>query len=200
MHSFKITPDSLFRGRGCPKCANNVKKTTEQYKTELLETTKGEYELRSKYKNNQTDVIILHKKCGNEYPVKPLNFTKGRRCPFCVRTGTTEKHIFKMLKSIYGEKARPQVYFEDLVSDSGVYLRYDISLNLSGKTYLIEYNGEQHYKPMRYRNAMKKFMLTQKHDKMKRSYAFKHGYVYVEIPYDKDWEAILRDYGIRVKI
>lgn len=198
--TFETIPESIFRGRGCNLCAKNTTKTTMDFSQEIELLTGGEYELKSEYLNNNTHVEILHTTCGNSYKVRPLNFTKGRRCPMCVTKGRTEKEIYKVLKNAYGKEVKSQFFFKDLKSAKGVYLRYDILLNLNGIKYLIEYNGEQHYKPMRYRNALEKFELTKLHDKMKRQHAEKNGYVFIEIPHYEDWSEVLERYNIKVKI
>ena len=57
--------------------------TTEDFKKTIFELTGDEFELLSEYKTAKTKVLMRHKKCGNEFEIKPDNFKCGNRCPFC---------------------------------------------------------------------------------------------------------------------
>ena len=85
-YEWRIRPENFLKGDRCPKCAGNARKTTEIFKKEVHDTTKGEYTLISEYKNSSSDVKIRHnsKNCNFfEYKVLPLNFYHGDRCPKC---------------------------------------------------------------------------------------------------------------------
>jgi hypothetical protein len=57
---------------------------------------------------------------------------------------------------------------------------------------LIEFQGEQHYRPMRYRNAEIKFERVKKNDRFKKNWARRNGYRLIVIPYTvKDIPAFL---------
>ena len=186
MKEVVTTPNNLLMGRGCNICANNQVLNTISFAKKLKEKTNSEYELVSEYVNSATHVKVKHLLCGNIYSVIPNNIIRGRRCPFCAQRGVTEREIFNELKKLYGNGVNRQVYFNDLTSNNGVYLRYDIELLLGSKKYMIEYNGEQHYTPMRYKNAQEKFKTTKKHDEMKKEYAIKKGYEFIVIRFDED--------------
>ena len=47
----------------------------------------------------------------------------------------------------------------------------------------IEYNGEQHYKPIDKFGGMDSFKTQQEHDKIKRNYCLEHNITLLEIPY-----------------
>lgn len=85
--SWKITPDNVLRGHGCPQCAGNRRKTTEQYKAEL--ESKGIfYKALEEYINDSTP--ILHQcPCPNEYKWKtsPGSILSGKGCPKCADYG-----------------------------------------------------------------------------------------------------------------
>lgn len=86
-HTWNTLPTSLLQGHGCPKCANNTKKTTEQFEQEVFALVKNEYEVLGEYVNTNTKVKMKHNNssCSNyEYEVRPLAFLyKEARCPKC---------------------------------------------------------------------------------------------------------------------
>ena len=47
----------------------------------------------------------------------------------------------------------------------------------------IEYNGEQHYKPINKFGGADSFKIQQEHDKIKRNYCLEHNITLLEIPY-----------------
>ena len=92
-YKWKVTPNSLLRGHGCPICAGNQKKTTGKYKLELA-TINPDIEVLGEY--DTANVHILHKckKDGCEWMATPTNILSGGMCPMC--TGniawTTERY------------------------------------------------------------------------------------------------------------
>ena len=66
-------------------------------------------------------------------------------------------------------------------------LRFDFSLEFRGKVVcLIEYQGEQHYKPVDMFGGQEGFLLRQKHDKMKALYCVRNNIPLFYIRYDED--------------
>ena len=53
---------------------------------------------------------------------------------------------------------------------------------------VIEYNGEQHYRPNVFFGGIKGFKLTQKRDKLKKDYCNDNGIKFEEIRFDEDIE------------
>ena len=51
--------------------------------------------------------------------------------------------------------------------------------------YIIEFDGEQHYKPIDYFGGQEALIATQKRDQIKNSYCFNHNIPIIRIPYDK---------------
>ena len=50
---------------------------------------------------------------------------------------------------------------------------------------MIEYDGEQHFRPIEYFGGQKKFELQQKHDTIKNEYCKNNGIPLLRIPYFK---------------
>ena len=85
-YEWYITPNSILRGNGCPKCAGNIQKTTEQFKADLNKQYGNEYTVLGEYKNSHTKILVRHncEKCNyHEWKVTPHSILSGRSCPVC---------------------------------------------------------------------------------------------------------------------
>ena len=74
--------DSLFKGHGCPKCAGNIKKTTEQYKQELKDKN-IQVECLGEYVNGHTKILhrcLIH---NIEWDITPHDILDGCGCYMC---------------------------------------------------------------------------------------------------------------------
>ncbi|WP_321834943.1 hypothetical protein [Clostridium butyricum] len=81
-YKWKTNPEPLWNGHGCPKCSNNMKKTTEQFKKEVYELVKDEYEVLGEYKSTHTPILLKHNICGNTFSMSPKSFLyDNQRCP-----------------------------------------------------------------------------------------------------------------------
>jgi len=181
-NEYMVTPKEFLRGRRCPKCYGNPRKTTEEFYSEVRDLTLGEYELLSEYKNNREDVTIKHLKCGNTYIVRPHDFLEGNRCPFC-RESRGEKLIEYTLKQLEQKYTR-QKYFKECKRANQVknsYLRFDFYL--PSYNVLIEYDGEQHFHPIVWFGGEDKFKDQQERDNIKNKFAQENGIELVRYPY-----------------
>lgn len=88
---YKVLPSGILNGNKCPNCSRNKKKNTEEFKMEISNLVKDEYELLSQYTNAITKVTIKHNKCNNIYHVTPSNFLTGYRCPKCASEEVARK-------------------------------------------------------------------------------------------------------------
>ena len=80
---YYVRASAFLYGTRCPKCANNIKRTTEDFKNKIYELVGDEYTLKSEYISNHKKVTLLHNVCNNEYQVTRVILTTGRRCPYC---------------------------------------------------------------------------------------------------------------------
>lgn len=81
-HIWKVAPYVILRGDGCPKCAGNAKKTTQEYITELLNINPN-VEVLGEYINATTPIAHKCKIDQNIWYVAPSNILKGTGCPLC---------------------------------------------------------------------------------------------------------------------
>lgn len=80
--------DIIYDNNKCPKCAGNIKKTTEQFKKEVFDIFGNEYVVMSEYVNSNTDIIIKHnvEYCNHIYQVTPRNLIHDQnKCPKCYK-------------------------------------------------------------------------------------------------------------------
>ena len=73
-HKYKISPDNLLRGKGCPECRQNKLKEQRTHKSKDIQskvnkTLGDEYDYIGGYKNSKGNITIKHKKCGNTYQI-----------------------------------------------------------------------------------------------------------------------------------
>lgn len=102
-YEWEVEASSFLRGTRCPLCANQVV-TGTSFAQHVKILTKGEYEMvnSSSYVNNRTKVEIRHKKCGNIWGIKTVDFNRGYRCPKCAHK-QDPKIFSNWFRKIYGK-------------------------------------------------------------------------------------------------
>ena len=124
--------------------------------------------------------------CGNEKEVMGSNLVSGftHSCG-CTTESTGEKYTERILNEL-SVRYKTHVSFSDLTGMGNYPLSYDFGIyNDSDElSFLIEYQGIQHYKPVDYFGGEDSFEVQQMHDELKREYANKYMNVpLLEIPY-----------------
>lgn len=74
--------------------------------------------------------------------------------------------------------------YDDLLGVGGNCLSYDFYIRWNNCEWLIEYQGQQHYRPVDYFGGDSKFDIQLEHDARKRAYAQKLGILLIEISYE----------------
>lgn len=188
-HKWKQAPDGLLQGSGCPKCAKKRQhdkqaKSNEQFLEELFNANPMLLPLEPYY-NDHTKIKIkclVHDYVWSVAPNKILRKHTG--CPKC-NMYNNEQKIAKFFEQM-NYHIMPQKRYKDCKDKYT--LPFDIyvkELNL-----LIEYQGEQHYKPvcrgsMTNEEALEQLQITQYHDKIKFDYCNDNNIPLICIPY---WE------------
>lgn len=189
-----IAPTNALKGSHCPECwkrqiGDKNRKTPEQYVQDVknmhmyiepMEDYVGAY------------IPILHKcsVCGAIWKPIPHNILGGRGCPGCVQS-YKEQQISKWLfehNIIYS----PQYTFSDCVYKK--MLPFDFYL--PDYNMCIEYDGEQHYKPIDfsgngYEYAVEQLQIIKLRDSIKTEYCMSNNIVLLRIPYWEDIEDVL---------
>lgn len=178
-HEFERQANDFVKSKGkCPYCSHRII-TTEMYNKFIEEETNGEYSLISEYINDSTKVLIRHNSCGFIYKIKPTYFKQeGTICPKCKRFNSKgEKAIINYLE-LYNISYEREYRFKELA-----HYPFDFKINFQNQIYLIEFQGEQHYKPKDFFGGENGFKLQQERDKIKKNFCQEHGYNLIEIPY-----------------
>ncbi|WP_206459459.1 hypothetical protein [Anaerovorax sp. IOR16] len=196
------TPNSLLHGKsGCSEC-NKIKsynaqvKSNETFLKQLKEINPNLFPLE-KYYNYNTKIkvrCLIHNYDWYVAPAKILNSKTG--CPkYAIYTG--ENKIDEILNK-WGYNSEAQKTFKDC-KDKYVlpFDRYLTDFNI-----LIEYDGEGHYKPIRYgsmsdKEAEEQLKYVKLHDSIKNKYCEENDIPLIRIPY---WEKDDMEYFLWCKL
>lgn len=124
-------------------------------------------------------------RCGKIYWERDSNLLHSNHvcCPECrEKRSILEEAIATYLKNksiIYTYEKK----FIDMRGINNGYMSYDFYIEASNKIYVIEAQGEQHYRPVERFGGEKQFKIQQEHDRRKRQYAKDHDFELIEIPY-----------------
>jgi very-short-patch-repair endonuclease len=183
-HGFFLQqPQFHINGSGCPKCsiieqhAKQKKTTKEVIRDSIL--THGDLYDYSKLKviDTKTEVIIICKKHG-EFLQTPNNHQRGNGCPNC-NSSKGEEKIKKILTN-NNIKFQQQYRFKGLQSIRS--LKCDFYL--PKHKIVIEFNGRQHYEPVRAFGGKIAFIESQERDKIKRLFLKENNIRLLEIHYE----------------
>lgn len=81
-YEYKVSPNSLCRGVGCPKCVGLAKKTTEEFKNEMYYIN-PKIAVLGEYTNSKGKILVRCKDCNNEWYSTPNSLLCGRGCGKC---------------------------------------------------------------------------------------------------------------------
>jgi hypothetical protein len=181
---FFETPKHHLDGHGCKKCSKNFMDTeTFIRKSRKIHGDVYDYS-QTKYVNSKEKVLISCKDHGPFY-VTPGEHLRGSGCPVC-NGSMGEKIIYNFLKN-NSIKFEYQKTFEWLKNRKHMYIDFFIpKMNVA-----IEYQGKQHFTPVRYSNKTEKELLKEyktivKRDKIKEKLCLEHGINVEYISYTDD--------------
>ena len=192
--SFK-EPYDVIRGRGCVQCG--LEKLSKQARTPKDVFIEGLY---NKYKDislvsgytAKTEYANFHCDLCDADWVDIAWYVEKRGCPRCNGI-SIESKIGEILQH-YKINYIPQYSFSDCKDQRSLPFDYYIpEYNI-----LIEYDGEQHYKPVNFggisdEKASENLKITQQHDRIKTNYCIKNQIPLIRIPYwnKNDLEKVL---------
>jgi len=170
---FLQTPNMHILGSGCPKCAG-LNKTLDEHIFEFKKVHGNKYDYsKVRYKNNKTKIEIICPEHGSFWKT-PNGHKMGFMCPSCNNSRGEEK-IREFLESnniIYKMENR----FKDLNK-----LPFDFyleELNIA-----VEFDGEQHFKAIKFFGGEEGLKKTQERDKIKNDYCKNNNIELIRIPY-----------------
>ncbi|KAF6620426.1 DUF2726 domain-containing protein [Paenibacillus sp. EKM102P] len=199
LHEYLVSPASFLgtknrNGSRCPNCFKNEKKTTEEFREELLNTVGDDYQVIGEYLGANTKIDVLHIPCGRTYRPTPSNLIRGdSRCP-CINEKKGEARIVDYLSSSTLNFIRQ---YSNPNCKHKIALRFDFAIfdGYNEPICLIEFDGKQHYEPIEYFGGIKTFKLQQKKDKIKDNYCESHNIPLIRIKYTEfdNIESILNE-------
>ena len=141
---FWQTPHHHLHGFGCSKCSGNKKLTTEEFieKAQNIHGDKYDYS-KVEYVNNHTKICIICPEHG-EFWQTPNSHLNGRGCPKC-KIPLLEKKVEKILKNNRINYIHQYHNCEQFGLQSLDFYLPDYNIG-------IECQGEQHFRPVRYRS------------------------------------------------
>jgi very-short-patch-repair endonuclease len=144
--------------------------------------------------HDKKNILIVDCKNKNheQYEVNFLNFYHGKtRCPICNLSKGEEK-VREVLTNHNIQFIREHS-INGLKGINGRKLRFDFYLELNNEHIVIEYDGEQHFKP---KFGEYEFDRTRRNDTIKNEYCSKNNIRLLRIPYKKfdNIEEIIKDF------
>lgn len=202
---FYNTPSHLKNGQGCCKCkSEKIKNNFIMSNNEFISRLNRLFpniKAISEYNGSHNKVYVFCKKCQMKFTIIPNNaFTRGIKCnckqEFKISHG--ELRIFNYLFESQ-IKFDFQKSYDELLGVNNGKLSYDFYL--PDYNILIEFQGEQHQRPLNYFGGEEKFKIQQEHDRIKYEYAKNHNINLIEIWYwdFKNIDNILEDLLTRYK-
>ena len=178
---FEQVPSSHRTGAGCEVCSREQRKSTAK---EFVQKAKKQHDNRydySKviYEHSWMKVTIGCKKHG-DFSQKPVDHVRGRGCPKCA--GSNGENMMRDLleNTIFPDKKFPTIRPEFLKNpETGWPLEldcYNDEMKLA-----FEFQGIQHYQPVKRYGGEKRFEQQQKQDQLKRDLCLKKGIVLIEV-------------------
>lgn len=142
----------------------------------------GEYVIIGKYVKSTKPILLKHVECGNLTEISPHNFKNGVRCDKC-KSYKGELKIRDLL-------LKKGVFFEEQVRFSDCRLKKPLVFDffLPIHNILIEFDGEQHIRPIERWGGEKAFVLQKKRDLIKNEYCIDKKIKLIRIKYYENIE------------
>ena len=189
---WSISPDGILSGYGCRECrkekiAYKKSKTHEQYVAELA-IINPDIEVVEKYIGANTQILHRCKIDGYEWLAQPANILNGCGCPQCKESGG-ERKVRQWLQN-HGIEYIYQKTFIDCKDQK----QLPFDFYLPDFNVCIEYDGEQHFRPVDLWGGDESFKRLQLHDSIKTEYCQDNNIHLLRIPYFKNVEEELNNF------
>ena len=184
---FEQLPNNHLNGKGCPKCSYKIF-TTEEFieKVKNIHNNKYSYP-NTNYINNKTKIKIdcpIH----GEFEQRPDDHIRGIGCPFCKEShGEKEIRILLEQNNIIFET---QKKFKNCRNKNQLPFDFYLpNINL-----IIEYDGEQHFKPLNFFGGKEGLKNRKKLDIIKNNFCKNSGIGLLRIKYNENIENKIKNY------
>jgi len=172
-----------YKKSGCPNCAGNARITKGEFLERLEKLHPNEYSLCSEVISTSKKVTLVHSICREPWEVTPSNIFAGKECPVCKRESKGERRVKGHLKSL-------GLYFETQKKFPKCKHKKELPFDfwIPSINTLIEYDGEQHSKPVNFggrssHDSVKEFEIVKLRDSIKTTYAKDNNINLLRIPY-----------------
>lgn len=180
------TPYYLYRCYGCDQCARkqrgiNFRKGHQEFVSEINRIHDGCIEIIGNYTTCKNRVLVRCLQC--EHKWSPIaSRLRSRGCPRCI-SSKGERKIERLLKEC-GISYKHQFGFDGFVAENGCKYRFDFAIfNGDNLSHLIEYDGEQHFRPVKAWGGEARYKRQVEIDKLKAEYCQENGLRLTRIPY-----------------
>lgn len=175
---FSIRPYSHLNGQTCKYCSRVIY-IHDDFIKKANEIHNNKYTYVGKYVDMSSKLEIICPEHGS-FSIRPKDHIHLKQgCSKC-SSSKGETKILKVLEK-YNINYETQKIFEGLRSDKNVYLKYDFYL--SEYNMCIEFDGDQHYRPIKYFGGYTYFIKQKIHDNKKDKYCEENNIYLLRIPY-----------------
>ncbi|MFW6130577.1 MAG: hypothetical protein ACOC56_05270 [Atribacterota bacterium] len=189
---FEQRPNDHLSGNGCYSCSNIKRSNTKKFikKAKQIHGERYDYSITKYQNNNKTKVKIICLNCNKVFEQRPNDHLTGLGCPNCVKS-KNEILIEKFL-TINNIEFIPQKNFKDCRNK----LPLPFDFYLPEYNICIEYDGEQHFKPVQFggmttQQANQSFKEIVFKDRIKTKYCEQKEIKLIRISYKDNIENIL---------
>ena len=176
---FQTAYEHTVRKHGCPKCVGKFK-TNDEFIKSCRQIHNNKYDYRfCEYKNYNSVIRIICPKHG-EFSQKARYHISGSGC-FSCRESSGEKIIKEIL-----EKNKIKYIQQKRFGDCIYKYKLAFDFYLPEQNICIEYNGIQHYEPIKYFGGIEEFDKRIERDKIKIEYCQKNNIRLIVIKYNED--------------
>lgn len=182
--SWESSPYKLYRSQGCDSCAKKDngkqnRKTHDQFLQEVNATHFGSILLLEDYQTGKHRIKVQCCQCDHVWTPMAQRLLR-RGCPKCI-SSKGEKKIERILIENHIPYKR-QFSFFDLPK-----LRFDFAIFQKDGSLkrVVEYDGQQHFKPVKSWGGEKRYKKQVENDARKNKYCIDNAIDLVRIPYTK---------------
>ena len=181
---------ALLKKHGCPKCGHKKNRSAtvkkqEDYVAEVNEKHNKRLLVIGTYTAGKNRIEIKCNMCQHEWMPVARNILKGRGCPKC-NLNKGETLINNILIDL-GLNFKQQFTIENLKTPNNGVPIFDFAIfdENNDLKLIIEYDGLQHFKPVKAWGGEKRFIEQQKIDNFKNEYCMKNNIRLLRIKYDE---------------
>ena len=176
---FDIIPDNWIMNK-CPKCGYNKNMISIEERQKEINNLFGENEFLILSKEPATTNFIIQHKCGYIRKTQFSAFMRSPKCPLC------SNKISKGEKAIIDYLEKNNITYSSQVKMGNTKQKFDFLIN---NKIVIEYNGEQHYKPVEIFGGEERFKQQILYDENKKNFCLKNNLTLLIISY-RDYDNI----------